>query len=183
MVSHFFGLNAIFGTRKFRRTRGARRRPCSFERLERRAMMAQLQLDTNLDGYVSPLDALLVINDLNANGPHPFVLGGGSPRAGDLFVTMDSSPVRSRHLLGGVLSETVFRLHFRAEGERIDVTDLQLTSRGSNASSIDRLELYTDGSTTPFATATAGGCGSDLVPTVDNACRYGPSAPIWKTGS
>ena len=86
---------------------------------------------------------------------------------GDLFVTLDSTPTRSRQLLGGTLSDTILRLQFRAQNEDIDVTDLQLTSSGSNASSVDRLELYKDGATTAFATATVSGCGSDDVLTVN----------------
>lgn len=87
---------------------------------------------------------------------------------GDLFVTLDSTPSRSRQLLGGILNETILRMQFRARNEAIDVTDLQITSRGSNASSIDRLELYKDGATTAFATATISGCGSDQVNRMDN---------------
>ncbi len=82
---------------------------------------------------------------------------------GDLFVTLDSTPSRSRQLLAGTLGDTILRLQFRAQNEDIDVTDLQITSSGSNASSIDRLELYKDGATTAFATATVSGCGSDDV--------------------
>lgn len=82
---------------------------------------------------------------------------------GDLFVTLDSTPSRSRQLLAGTLGDTVLRLQFRAQNEDIDVTDLQFASSGSNASSIDRLELYKDGATTAFATATISGCGSDDV--------------------
>jgi hypothetical protein len=84
---------------------------------------------------------------------------------GDLFVTADSTPVRSRQLLGGTLGDSVLRLQFRAQNEDIDVTDLQLTASGTNASSIDRLELYAEGATSPFATATTSGCGSDDTPT------------------
>ena len=86
---------------------------------------------------------------------------------GDLFVTLDSTPTRSRQLLGGTLGDTILRLQFRAQNEDVDVTDLQLTSSGSNASSIDRLELYKDGATTAFATATVSGCGSDDVLTTN----------------
>ena len=86
---------------------------------------------------------------------------------GDIFVTLDSTPTRSRQLLGGTLGDTILRLQFRAQNEDIDVTDLQLSSSGSNASSIDRLELYKDGATTAFATATVSGCGSDDVLTTN----------------
>lgn len=81
---------------------------------------------------------------------------------GDLFVTRDQQP-RSRQLLGGALGDEILRLQFRAQNEDIDVTNLQFSSSGSTASSVDRLELYKLGATTPFATATAGGCGGDDV--------------------
>jgi hypothetical protein len=81
---------------------------------------------------------------------------------GDLFVSRDQQP-RSRQLLGGALGDEVLRLQFRAQNEDIDVTNLQFNSSGSNANAVDRLELYKLGATTPFATATAGGCGADDV--------------------
>lgn len=87
---------------------------------------------------------------------------------GDLFVTKDSTPVRSRQLLAGTLGDPVLRLNFRAQNEDIDVTDLQLVSSGSTAASIDRLELYKEGETTAFATATVGACGTDDVLTVNS---------------
>ncbi len=80
---------------------------------------------------------------------------------GDLFITKDSAPLRSRQLLGGVLGEAILRLELHAEHEPIDVTDIQFTSSGSLGTSLDRLELYRDGESTKFAEATKGGCGSD----------------------
>lgn len=77
---------------------------------------------------------------------------------GDLFVTKDSESVRSRQLLGGTLGDSVLRLNFRAQNEDIEVTDIQIASSGSVATSVDRLELYKAGETTAFATATTGGC-------------------------
>jgi len=85
---------------------------------------------------------------------------------GDLFVTRDQQP-RSRQLLGGSLGDEILRLQLRAQNEDIDVTNLQFNSSGSTATSVDRLELYKLGATTPFATATTGGCGSDDVLTVN----------------
>ena len=82
---------------------------------------------------------------------------------GDLFVTKDTVSLRNRQLLGGTLGEEVLRLQFRAQNEAVDVTDIQITSSGSTASSVDRLELFKAGSTTKFADATVGGCGSDDV--------------------
>ena len=89
---------------------------------------------------------------------------------GDLYVTKSSTPVRSRQLLGGTLADEILRLQFHAEYEDVDVTDLVFTSSGAVsggnlAKNVDRLELYTVGATTPFATATVAGCGSDAVAT------------------
>jgi len=81
---------------------------------------------------------------------------------GDLFVSRDTV-LRSRQLLGGTLGDPVLHLEFRAQNEDIEVTDLQITSSGSNASSVERLDLYKNNDTTPFATATVGGCGTDDV--------------------
>ena len=80
---------------------------------------------------------------------------------GDLFVIKDTQPLRSRQLLGGALGEAILRLELHAEHEDIDVTDIQFTSSGTTATSIDRLELYRDGESTKFAEATKGGCGND----------------------
>lgn len=86
---------------------------------------------------------------------------------GDLFVTKSSTPVRSRQLLGGTVGDPILRLQFRAQNEDIDVTNLQINSSGSTASSVERLDLYKAGETTPFASATTGGCGSDDVLTAN----------------
>ncbi len=82
---------------------------------------------------------------------------------GDLFVTLDTEPMRNRQLMGGALGEAILRMQFHAENEALDVTDLQFTSSGGLADSVDRLELYLAGSSTAFALATAGGCGNDDV--------------------
>lgn len=81
--------------------------------------------------------------------------------AGDLYVNKDSSPLRNRQLLGGTLGEAILRLELHAEHEPIDVTDIQFTSSGASATSLDRIELYRDGEATKFAEATKGGCGND----------------------
>jgi len=82
---------------------------------------------------------------------------------GDLFVTLDSSPLRNRQLLGGALGEGVLRVQFHAENEAIDVHGLNFASTGSTATSVDRLELYKEGESTPFALATTGSCGQRTV--------------------
>ena len=83
---------------------------------------------------------------------------------GNLYITESTSTlgVRKHQLLGGELGETVLRMEFRAEFEDIDVTDIQLTASGTTTSNeVDRLELFKDGESEPFALATIGGCGND----------------------
>jgi hypothetical protein len=88
---------------------------------------------------------------------------------GDLFVQRDSTPVRSRQLLGGTLGDPILRIELRAENEDIDVTDLIITAAspptslvGTTApSSIEYLELYKAGENTRFAVATRANCRTD----------------------
>gem|GEM_PF-3225170 len=75
-------------------------------------------------------------------------------KQGNLFVTRDITTLRPRQLLGGTVGEPVLRLNLRAEHESIDVTTLRFTTMGGTAESVERLELYRDGDTFPFATAT-----------------------------
>lgn len=87
---------------------------------------------------------------------------------GNLFITNSLTPVRSRQLLGGALSDDILRLSLRADSEDIDVTNLVFTVVGSDASTfsqnVSRFELYQVGAVTPFAVASIAGCGADLVP-------------------
>ncbi|MFH1670606.1 MAG: S-layer homology domain-containing protein [Patescibacteria group bacterium] len=82
---------------------------------------------------------------------------------GNLFVAKSSTPVRQQQLLGGTASDPVLRLVLRADNEPVDVTDIQITTAQSNASSIERLELYNGGDSKPFASATTSGCGNATV--------------------
>lgn len=77
---------------------------------------------------------------------------------GSLFVTADSTPTPSRQLLGGALGDPVLRLDLRAQDEDVEVTYLQFSGLGDGVSSVDRLELFKEGQSTPFAIATPGGC-------------------------
>ena len=97
---------------------------------------------------------------------------------GDLFLTLDSTPLRSRQLLGGTLGEAILRVQMHAESEPVDVHGLNFTSSGSNASSVDRLELYKEGESAPFALATSGGCGQRTVTRTDhhNSLTYGATS-------
>ncbi len=82
---------------------------------------------------------------------------------GNLFITKDSTPVRSRQLLGGQLGDEIFRLRLRADGGNIRVQHLEITMLGETRS-LDRLELFTPDGVNPFAFATMGGCANDHVP-------------------
>lgn len=74
--------------------------------------------------------------------------------SGDLYVQQSSTPIRSQDLLGGTLADTVLRLTLHAEYEPVDVTRLSFSLSNTTAlRSVDWLELYKPGSTTPFAIA------------------------------
>ncbi len=88
-----------------------------------------------------------------------FFVDCSAPPTGNLYVTQDASPTRSRQLLAGDLGEAILRLELRAENEPIDVTRIVLTDVSGNLpSSISRLELFLAGATTPFALATIDQC-------------------------
>lgn len=74
--------------------------------------------------------------------------------SGDLYVQQSTTPIRSQDLLGGTLADTVLRLTLHAEYEPVDVTRLSFSLSNTTAlRSVDWLELYKPGSTTPFAIA------------------------------
>ncbi len=89
---------------------------------------------------------------------------------GDLLVTLSSTPVASKQLLGGVLGGAVARFSFEARKEDIDVMNINITAKSTNNAgmSVDRLELYVVGATTPFASATQAGCGMQSVPSMEH---------------
>lgn len=74
---------------------------------------------------------------------------------GNLTVIRDSVPAGSRQVLAGGRSDTLLRLTFYATGEDIRVRFLDI---GGAAASVDRLELYDVGASTPFATARSSQC-------------------------
>lgn len=81
---------------------------------------------------------------------------------GSVFITQDATPVPSRYRLGGELTGPVFRFSAHAEYEDIDITYVGLNIDG-DAQSIDRFELYFEGSVTPFGAMTrAAGKNGDL---------------------
>jgi len=79
---------------------------------------------------------------------------------GNLYVTEDSVPVRSRQLRAGELSEVIFRLKMRAEGEDIKVKDISIAG---GTDSIDYLELFEGSSQTAFTSARSLICDSAVV--------------------
>jgi uncharacterized repeat protein (TIGR01451 family) len=80
-------------------------------------------------------------------------------KSGNLYITKSTTPYRVRQLLGGETADPVFGISLRAQGEAIDVTLLTFLN-SSISNSIDRLDLYKEGATTPFASATVSACGS-----------------------
>ncbi len=86
----------------------------------------------------------------------------------DLFVILDSTPTRARQLLGGTLSEPILRIELRAQNENAEVTTLRFVTVGGTAAGVDLLELYKDGTATPFATATVGACADFSVSIFEN---------------
>ncbi len=95
-------------------------------------------------------------------------LHGSAPDVGSLYVTNSTTPIRMHQLLGGTLGDEILRVRLHAEGEAIDVTNIALTATGADAASaastIDRLELYKVGDTTPFSFATTAACEQRNVP-------------------
>jgi len=77
---------------------------------------------------------------------------------GNLFVSKSSTPVPSKQLLAGELSDTVLALKLRGEGETVEITDFRIGAVSGR--SIDRLELFEAGSSTSFAIATTSGCSN-----------------------
>lgn len=123
----------------------------------------------------SPLTNVQPRGDIVGN--YQRISGGSSETTGSLYVTESSTPVQSHQLLGGTLGEDVLRLTFRAEGEDIDVTDIQLPTN-TQINSIDRLELYREGENQKFAEATKGGCGSDTTPSGTTFCANMETKPL-----
>ena len=94
------------------------------------------------------------------------VTGGGVNVVdrGNLYVTEDTTPVRSHILLGGTHTDELMRLRFRAENEDVDVREIRFDGVST---SIDSLRLYavTPGGTVdlesaPLARASHGQCPS-----------------------
>ncbi len=78
----------------------------------------------------------------------------------NLYVTKDIVALRNRQCLGGQTCDTILKLNLRADNEAVDVTGLQFVVMNRAIQSVDRLDLYTNTGTTPFASATLGGCGT-----------------------
>ncbi len=76
--------------------------------------------------------------------------------SGVIEVSAGSMSIRSRQVLGGTLSAPLLTMDFRASYERMDVTYVGINVQGEGRS-IDRIELFRAGETTPFAIATVFG--------------------------
>ncbi|MFA7682144.1 MAG: S-layer homology domain-containing protein [Candidatus Peribacteraceae bacterium] len=83
---------------------------------------------------------------------------------GNLYVTADTVPVRSRQIRAGELSPVLLRVRLRAEAEDILITDMNFSGMSEH---VDYLELYRGSSTTPFATARGITCAT---PATGRAC-------------
>lgn len=86
---------------------------------------------------------------------------------GNLFVTLDTTPVRQRQLLASALSDVAFRVNMLSENDDIKATKLRFVTIGGRGTSIDSLELVKVGETLPFASATVAGCTDFSVTTYE----------------
>lgn len=117
------------------------------------------QIFYDLSKYIDP-------NVANNKSSTQFVMNCPPRVAGNLYVT-ESQPTYPVHqLLGGVLGDAVLGLDISAKDQDVNVTTLRfaVTSSANAIRAIDRLELYLNGATTPFAVATIAACGSTSVP-------------------
>ncbi len=93
--------------------------------------------------------------------------------SGNLYVTKSTSPIRSRQLLGGTLSDVLLKLNFRAVNEDMKVTKIRI---GGGANSIESLGLYEEGENSPFAVATLSSCET----VVSNQFCADTNYIVWK---
>ncbi len=78
---------------------------------------------------------------------------------GNLFVTKSTFPTPSRQLLGGELGAEILRLDLRAQHEDIELTKLVFRDTANTPrQSLESLEIYRIGQSTPFAIATVAAC-------------------------
>ncbi|MEZ6110226.1 MAG: dockerin type I domain-containing protein [Pirellulaceae bacterium] len=95
--------------------------------------------DTNNDGFVSPIDALLIINVLNAEGAHPLE-AGVTPAMPYIDVNADSfvSPIDALHVINE-LNRAVGSGEHAAAGESTSIADeRRVVRRGSECRFEDR---------------------------------------------
>ena len=83
--------------------------------------------------------------------------------AGELYVTRFSNAVSSQQLIAGETTEAALRLEFEAEFEDITVEQINITTANANPS-IEKLNLYIDGSTTAVVASTTA-CAGTASPT------------------
>ncbi len=132
-----------------------------------------LEFDTSLPDYVQAQGVVdgIQLEDIETDGNCPsggcFIRvntkgasGISVQQTGNLYVTQDTLPVRSRLLVAGSVSDEVLRLRFRSDAEDIDIKALRIDGVPST---VDSLLLYrtTPGqgiSGSPFAQASHGQC-------------------------
>ena len=96
--------------------------------------------------------AYQTVKSSDATANHP---SAPDESVGALYITQDTS-VPTHQITLGVPSTTALRLHLRAEDADIQVFKLCFDVYGDSSSYDDALELYMEGSSTPFSTATSG---------------------------
>ena len=97
---------------------------------------------------------------------------------GNLYVTADTTPIRSRQLRSGEVSPVVLRVKFRAEGEDIEIKDLAIAG---GSSEIDRLELFEENGASPFTVARGLTCSVPISGVFCSNSEWTVSADTEKT--
>jgi cysteine-rich repeat protein len=94
---------------------------------------------------------------------------------GNLYINADSTPVRSRILVGGSTSPDLLRLRFQATGEAVEVTNLRIVA---DEGVFTQLQLLKEGQSSPEETLTAAACS----PVVSNHFCANASFTIPQNG-
>lgn len=132
-----------------------------------------LEFDTGLPDYVEATGAIdgIQLEDIETDGSCPSggcfirVNTAGSTditvqQAGNLYVTQDTLPVRSRILVGGTVTDELLRLRLRADGEPVDLKTIRIDGVPSSVDALlfTRVSPGQRVSGNPFAQATHGQC-------------------------
>lgn len=104
-----------------------------------------------------PISSQVVINTL----PAKIVT---VTQQGSLFVSPSATPVRQRQLIAGSLSDELLRLQMRTEREAVGLSTVRFTVKGNGAASVDHLQLFLVGNTTPLGYAQKIKCPAGSTP-------------------